>query len=514
MNLEKQYGRAIIVTDSKFEAKTYFETFAQGRLGDVEPALGDDSLSHHALNLVASGLCRTPEQVRSLLLASYTGEMLWRGGNREKDFDQRLAAGLKRCIDGKLIEPQAEKLAATELGRLTAVKGISVETAIQLASYAAQNRAHAGDIHILELILCLAKTEDGEDVHFNLSTTEFQSNRYLEQLKGILAGMSEGARGRLSCITNLSTLSYERAKRAKKALILFHWVTGTPTREIESRFNCLAGAIVGLATEFSWLAEAFSSVCKLASWPEEVTARVKALSEQLVFGVPAAGVEVVAARVPGLGRARAVLLLNAGVDTLEKALAIPQASLDKLLTKQVAARFLAKAKWILDRKAQQPQGSEPFGCAEYLDQEDLAEWLDTYPFSDEMGTAYRSDAMIHIDGRSSRRRYLVTLNKKDAWLSERSFSVMLELLVAAKTSELGWMPFERLGTHETYHQVVRRLKKDLQAGEVDPDLLIENNRSKQYRLSVPPEHITFDPEMIVRHFPEAKRLIDLLNNRK
>lgn len=121
-----------------------------------------------------------------------------------------------------------------------------------------------------------------------------------------------------------------------------------------------------------------------------------------------------------------------------------------------------------------------------------------------MGAAYQLDITVHLDGRAQRRRYLVKLNEKDAWLSERSFEALLTLAVAAKTTDLGWVSRDRLGTRETYHQVVRRLKQDLLVDGIDVERLIENNRSKQYRLSVPPQHVTFDREMILRHYPEGK----------
>lgn len=513
LNLEKDFGRAIIATDSKFQARTYFETFAQGRLGDVEPALGHDALSRHALNLVASGLCASAHEIRSLLLASYTGDMLWRGGEREKDFDERLETGLKRCVEGKLMEQAGGKLTASELGRLAAVKGLSVETAIQLAGYAVQFRPHAADMHLLEVILCLTKTEDGEEVHFNLSTNEFQSGKYLELLKSTICGLPEGPRRRLSRILDMPTLSYERTKRAKKALILYQWLTGTPTREIEGRFHCLAGSIVGLAAEFSWLAEAFSGICKLCGWPDDAAKRMRTVSEQLVFGVPAGGVEIVSARARGLGRGRTMLLVEAGVDTLEKVVATPRETLESLLTKPVAARLLQKATWSLERKAQRQEADENTEDGDMAVEPELPAWSATYPLSDEVGAAYQLDITVHLDGRAQRRRHLVRLNEKSVWLSERSFEALLTLAVAAKTSDLGWVSCDQMGTRETYHQVIRRLKRDLLTDGIDVERLIENNLSKQYRLSVPPQHVTLDRKMILRHYPEGKNVLAALPNK-
>jgi len=509
LGLESQFGRAIIVADSKFQARTYFESFALGRLGDVEPALANDALSHHVLNLVASKLCQTAKEIRKLLLSSYTGEMLWLGGEREQQFDRRLDAGLKRCVEGKLIEEKAGRLLATELGRMAAVKGVSVETAIQVATFASQNKAHANDLDLFEMLLCLAKTEDGESVHFNLSTNEYQSGKYLDLLKATVSGLSEGPRRRLAGILDIPALSYDRAKRAKKTLLLHAWMTGIPTREIENRFHCMAGSIVGLASEFSWLAEVFSSVAKLTGWPESCVKKASVASEQIIHGVPSVGVEIASARVRGVGRVRTMLLVEHGVLAMEQVLKASRTKLEKLLSKTVSARLIQKAAWLLERKeqaAEENEGAEP-ELSNAESEETVPDWSETYPLSDDLGVAYQSDIAVHLDGRAQKRRYLVTLNEKEVWLTEQAFEAMLKLAVAAKTTELGWLTCDQLGTPGHYHQVIRRLKQDLQTEGIDVERLIENSRAKQYRLSVPPKHITLKAQMIRKHLPEAGSIL-------
>ena len=65
-----------------------------------------------------------------------------------------------------------------------------------------------------------------------------------------------------------------------------------------------------------------------------------------------------------------------------------------------------------------------------------------------------------------------------------------------------------LGGHDSYHQVVRRLKIDLKADGIDPDVLVENSKAKQYRLSVPPQNVTIDKVMVMRHFPKGKGILE------
>jgi helicase len=511
LGLESEFGRAIIVTDSPFDSRTFFDVFAKGQLGEIEPALGRDSLAQHALNLVASRLCRTSAQIRNLLLSSYTGELLWRGGEREVEFDRELTAGIKRCFQGRLLEVKDGRLLATELGRLAAVKGLSVDTAVLMANFAGQNKAIASDLHLLEILLCLNKTEDGEAVHFNLSTAEYQSGKYLDLLRKTVQSLPAGIRRRWNCVTTLVTMNYERTKRVKKTLILYEWVIGLPTREIETRHLCMAGSISGLASEFSWLAEAFCATAKLCGWPDEKVQELRAVSERLVFGVAEGGVEIAAARVKGLGRGRTSLLVQNGWETLEKIIAAPHGKLEALLSKPLAKRLRQKAAWLVARKELlATQGGLSPEAPELPPAEpEVANWPEMFPAADELGTEYHSDAKIHLDGRCGKKRHLVKIDELEVWLSEQSFETLLKLAAAAKTACSGWMGHDCIGSPDHYHQVLRRLKRNLQRDGVKDDNLIENNLAKQYRLSVPPGNITMNLATIRHHFGHCKALKEL-----
>ena len=65
---------------------------------------------------------------------------------------------------------------------------------------------------------------------------------------------------------------------------------------------------------------------------------------------------------------------------------------------------------------------------------------------------------------------------------------MLHLCVAAKTDDLGWILGSSIDP-DNFHQTIRRLKKDLAVDGVDTAGLIENSRSKSYRISTPPANI-------------------------
>jgi helicase len=515
LGLAQDFGRAILVSDSQFQARVYYRTFVRGTLGDVAPALNDDPLAHHVLNLVASGICRTEPDIRKVLLASYTGALCWRGGEREAEFEGRLKEAVEHCLAGDLIRAAEDTLTATELGRLAAIKGISVDTAIALARFAGRYKDQASDLHLLEVLLCLTGTEDGQAVYFNLSTDEYRSRHYAERLRALLAALPPAVGERLRETESLSMPDYEETKRLKKTLILYDWAESVPTREVEDRFRCFAGGIAGLAQEFSWLAEALAAVTEICGWPAGAVKRLRALTAQLSHGVPENAVEIVAASVRGLGRGRIKGLLEQGLDSLDKVVAAPRDQIEKLVTKPVARRLLRRAKSLLLRKRREEQAKGIDAGAGPEAAEEVAQaWPSEVPPSDAAGTPYRSQVSVTLDGRLERRRYRVCVDAREVWLTERSFEVLLKLAVAALVTELGWVPGTKFGEMDTYHQVIRRLKRGLASGGVDPEGLIENDGSKQYRLSVPPGNIAVNTETIGQNAPEHMKLLLALESRQ
>lgn len=513
LGFEDRFGRAIIVTGSEFQSRVYYEQFVEGELDPIAPALGDDPLAQHVLNLVASKLCRTEMEIRELLLGSYTGETCWAGGEREVEFDEKLTEGIRQCLDGGLIEKTDEGLAATPLGRLAAVKGVSVETAIAMADYARENRDAAADLHLLEILFCLTGTEDGERVWFNFSTPEFRSLQYHDLLNREYASLPSAARARLAWLQVPENRQYEPTKRIKKTLLLYEWGMGTPTRTIEKRFHCFSGGAQGLATEYAWLAETFCSVAKICGWPEDVVTQLRNLPERLVHGVPEAGVEVAGTHVRGLGRGRVISLIEHGLSTLEAIAGASREFLEKLLTRPVAARLLQRVAAVQERQQIQEEESTPPVPSEPEEQADIeSTWTDTVPPSDDLGVSYQSTAKVHLDGRADKRRLLMLVDGKEAWLTEQSFEAALRLAVAAKTEQMGWASSADLGEPDTYHQIIRRLKQDLKAADIDADELIENNRAKQYRISVPPANLTIDARKIALHFPEGASILAELDS--
>lgn len=510
LGLEESFGRAVIVAPSEFDKGTYLDAYVSGELKSIEPALAGVPLGQHVLSLVASKICRDEREIADILLASYTGTLCWRGNGKEEGFNEKLQNSLEQCVQGGLIERQTKGLVATRLGKLAAAKGITVDTAVAMARYITDRTEVAADLDPLEILWALSETEDGEGIYFGLSSKESWSGEYFEILAQTVSALPKLCRQRMTPALDSFAASYDEVKRAKKALLLYDWVMGEPTRTIEKRFHCYSGSMYALSGEFAWLAETLAAMAKISGWPEKAVENAASLSQRLLYGVLPEGVALASLRVPGLGRGRVTALVGAGLEKLESIMETPHEKLEKLITKPLARALRLRAAEILkvaegtgekDASFDEVTGEPAEGAKE-------EEWPAEYPPSDPAGGSYLCDARIHLDGRVKKRRRLVLVNDNEVWLTDRSFETALKLAIAARGEALGWVGCDQLGSIDTYHQVIRRLKKALAPAGVDADRLVENNGEKRYRFSVPPGNITIDDAKIRKSFPRAKKLLD------
>ncbi len=122
---------------------------------------------------------------------------------------------------------------------------------------------------------------------------------------------------------------------------------------------------------------------------------------------------------------------------------------------------------------------------------------------------YRTRHRFHFNGECRKRRYLIRVNGKDAWVRLDTFTCLWKLAVALLNVPPGWLR----DFHDNAHSAIYRLKQDLaKVTGLDGDC-IENDGHGQFRLSVPPENVTYDEgplkayhsALYETHTPRARR---------
>jgi hypothetical protein len=130
------------------------------------------------------------------------------------------------------------------------------------------------------------------------------------------------------------------------------------------------------------------------------------------------------------------------------------------------------------------------------------------PESDVVGNPWKAaNVRLEISGRRQKQRALIKLNGQPKSLSNQSFEALLRLAVAMKCNGAGWVPQSEYGSSETCHKIIQRLRDGLEAPGIDTADLIENDGSKRYRLSMPPDQISLDEEAILLSFPDVEEIL-------
>jgi hypothetical protein len=110
-------------------------------------------------------------------------------------------------------------------------------------------------------------------------------------------------------------LLYGQEGARKKALILYGWLSSSPTGEIEESNSFFSYAIKKIGEDFSLLAESISAFAKSEGWYEHATKKMDLLGEKLTSGVDLKGPGLSGLRVRGFGRGYISRLVQHGYFT-------------------------------------------------------------------------------------------------------------------------------------------------------------------------------------------------------
>jgi len=105
--------------------------------------------------------------------------------------------------------------------------------------------------------------------------------------------------------------------------------------------------------------------------------------------------------------------------------------------------------------------------------------------------AYRTQHKFHFNGGCRRRRYLIHIDGREAWVRGETFTCLWKLAVRLCNHPPGWL--HRMDFHENVDSAIYRMKQELAKAGLDGDC-IENDGHGQFRLSTPPQNITYDEE--------------------
>jgi helicase len=314
LGFREEFGRSVVIAVNQFQADLLWSGYILGEQEQFALAPGQAGFADRVLNVIASKICATLDEVVSFFELTYLG-FLRRGAKpaQAADTAQEVEKILDSLIQAQLLNRSEDgRLEASSLGEVAARRGIQAATAVKLARFFSQARDRA--VPELELFHLFSLTADGKRVYVPLSTAEHRSRVYESMLNEQLPENDQPPGEELKRLLHASMLPTSKEVRsAKLSLLLNEWIKGDALSGLESRYRCYAGTIKALTDEISWLADAANEVAEVMGWT--AADHLKDLADCVRFGVGPDGLALARAQLPGLGREAVRALVAAGFDS-------------------------------------------------------------------------------------------------------------------------------------------------------------------------------------------------------
>jgi helicase len=527
--LEKDFGRSIMLAANKFHFDSLWEGYIEGGEEKIIPQLDQKELEDVILDLIVSGSAKNASQLKEIIKSSLTEcvrhtlvqdtptpNLNWSGVRESLAniviLEKRIALDerVEELIKNRLLltADNGKTLSASKLGALCALKGISVQTGLNLK----KKLEEPLDFDPFNWFYDVLDTKDGEEIYINVFPFEEESRMYV----GALAERynhnkttNEKLRGLLE---RKIGFSHRETQLVKLSLLLSDWITSVNTLNLENKYLCRSGQIDQIGKKASWLLDAASGIAKVLNlnhkFPPPMMGRdkgegdivrfLKKLSQEVNFGVDRRGLKLAKLRIPGLGRDYTWNLVENDLYDLKKIKEAKLEDLEKFIPIRVAER-------LKERIQNSPPKADP-PLAEKFKIQDSKFAVKRH--CTQIGK--REGLDLVIDGSAVKDKFLVLVNGKRINLPAKSFRYLIKLTWALFSAgskigenEGGWIhknDFEPGENQTRYlHRLKNQIKLCLNAGQT----LFENNRLGSYRLTVPKESIKLNQDALLKN-PDAE----------
>jgi helicase len=281
-----------------------------------------------------------------------TDKHFWNHKSYEKINRTKITEILAQLENNNLIKKYPdESYYITDMGSLIIARGISFDTYIHFQKWL--SRCNKNDISELEVLFLIATSDNGREfcipfpVNGRTKSRKSVFMKWKEYLRirmlGLIFELGEDHKPifRINldkCEDNESNIdskvNLEKYLAIKKTLLMFDWISGKESREIEENYGILYGNIQKIGEGFSWLADTLAAIAAKMGWQEQRATdlkRIKQLSKRLIAGIEEEGLSLARLQIPDLTRTYIQRLVQEGYNDKQCLLEIDPEKLKSLL---------------------------------------------------------------------------------------------------------------------------------------------------------------------------------------
>jgi hypothetical protein len=453
-------------------------------------------------------------QLEQIIKVAPSGEFISEGNSLEVKVEELIRDKmLLTTDDGGTISP-------SKLGALCALKGISVQTGLDLRKKLEESL----DFDPFSWFYDILDTKDGEEIYINIFPFEEESRMYEEALaeRYKLVRKLEGSKverfddlenrtqngSKLTMNEKIKSLlereigfSHKETQMVKLSLLLSDWITHQNTLDLENKYLCRSGQIDQIGKRASWLLDAAYGMARILNSDKKLVSFLKNLSQEVNFGVDRRGLNLAKLRVTGLGRDHIWRLAENDFYDLKKIKEAKLEDLEKFIPIRVAER-------LKQRIQDSPPKADP-PLAEKFKIQNSKSLLEKRRIE-----SFNKDGLeLVIDGTGVKDRFLVLVNGRRVNLPAKSFKYLVKLSWALFRNDGGWIHKNDFEPGENQTRYLHRLKNQIKFCLDSGQTLFENNRFGSYRLTIPKQRIRLNQDILLKN-PDAeiKRMVEEMGN--
>lgn len=334
------FGRSILIAAGAAQAEALRAKYIVGEVEPLEPASGHNQLPELLLDAVHGAGCRTLDDARALLLATYAGMTSWVA---EPGFAAVVDDASDKLLKHNLIRQREGRLEPTGAGQAAAAFGLKLRTAAAFVEFceSAATLPELDELHILALC-CFS--EDGREFPLAATQREVLEQTYARQLNAWTDEVASAPGPLKEWLLPPGGFTAADQASLKKMFLAQEWLSAEATPQIEEHFRVFAGTIANLASHIAWLAQALGAIAAALGRPARFCRSIQQLAERLPEGVTPEGVALARLETPGLSRGFIAALIREGFDTPQSLASVDPRMLQSILPADLAQAVIAAAR--------------------------------------------------------------------------------------------------------------------------------------------------------------------------
>ncbi|MGD0030619.1 DEAD/DEAH box helicase [Paenibacillus illinoisensis] len=197
---QNDFGRGIFIASTSRDKETLKRVYLNAPLESLSSALADQNIDRRVLDVVASGFGNNEAEIISFIFKTYAAQS-WNSDHTKEQIISYIKAGIQKCLEYELFEVSSSGIQITELGKICASLGCSIESVSIIEDYLTS----AETLDSLEILFASSQTKEVYDTFYR--GVNWNSSEFRKKIMGRLDELAD-----TSLLSGICLNEYEKAK--------------------------------------------------------------------------------------------------------------------------------------------------------------------------------------------------------------------------------------------------------------------------------------------------------------